>query len=632
MKRLIWVLVPIVCSAIAYAGTCGNGYAYSQQYRLNHSVIPNSDQTNFPVTMCFNGANCATTSPLTALKTVANGGQIQNTSGSPVIPDDLQLCTAASAGDPLKYEVDPGSYDAATGKLILYVQFPTASHTTDVDFWIFANNSSVTTSQEDLTLWTDANYAAVYHFPSSGSFSANDSTTNANNGSVQGTVTATTGVVGGGGSGWSTSNYVQVPFSSSYHPTGAITMEGCFTASSIPSGWLVSIPFSTSGWSVPFTNGLATDPSGVYVLRLADSGGGQHLLISGGTTPANTYSCIAGTYDGSTMRLYKNGVADANTTSASFTIGYNASARMAVGMRSQYSTGEPMTGATEDEVRISTVARSADWMAAQGANFSDPRSFIYQVKTCSGCGTVTVVQSTTGTCSGGSGALTSCTVSPAWTVTAGNTLIYSVCVIKNVASVPTISSVTDTLSNTFTAELTTGFNKSASDSQTCALYRAQNITGGTDTSFTATISSGGSNSIWTVIALEVSGLQNVARDAAGGNAGPYPVSSGYVPTTNAGDWVVSYGWILADAAFPLNVGSSSVPSCLNAVGTLHTVSATNGSDSATMGMSYCSVSATAPNHSEWNRAFVSTPDNHNGIAAFIMTPGSATRHIPSQQY
>jgi hypothetical protein len=360
-------------------------------------------------------------------------------------------------------------------------------------------------------------------------------------------------------------------------------------------------------------------------MRLADNGGGQHLLISGGTTPANTYNCIAGTYDGSTMRLYRNGVADGNTTSASFTIGYNASARMAVGMRSQYSTGEPMTGATEDEVRISTVARSPDWMAAQGANFSDPRSFTYQVNTCSGCGTVTVAHSTTGSCSGAGGALTTCTISPAWTVTAGNTLIYSMCVIKNVASVPTISSVTDTLSNTFTAELTTGFNKSASDSQTCALYRAQNITGGTDTSFTATISSGGSTSIWTVIALEVSGLQNTAKDASGGNAGPYRVSSGYVPTTYAGDWIVSYAWLLVDGAFPLNVDSSTVPSCLNAAGTLHTVTATDGTSSATMGMSYCSTTATDANHSEWTRAFASTPDNHNGLVGFKMTPSVAVQ-------
>jgi hypothetical protein len=631
MRKLLAIFA-VVLALPAWAGTCGNGYLYSQHYRLNHNLIPNTDQTNFPVTMCFNAANCATTSPLPALKTVANSGQIQNTSGSPVIPDDLQLCTAASAGDPLKYEVDPGSYDAATGKLILYVEFPTASHTTDVDFWVFANNSSVTTSQQNLSLWTDANYAAVYHFPNGATFDAKDSTTNANDGSVQGTVTATTGIVGGGGSGWSTSNYVQVPFSSSYHPTSAITIEGCFTASSIPSGWLMSIPFSTSGWSVPFTNGLATDTSGVYVLRLADNGGGQHVLISSATTPPNTRNCIAGTYDGSTMRLYRNGTADVNTTSSTFTIGYNASARMALGMRSQYSTGDPMTGATDDELRISTVARSADWMAATGANFTDPRSFIYQVNTCSGCGTVAIAHSTTGSCSGAGGALTTCTISPAWTVTAGNTLIYSMCVIKNVATVPTISSVTDTLSNTFTAELTTGFNKSASDSQTCALYRAQNITGGTDTSFTATISSGGSTSIWTVIALEVSGLQNTSQDASGGNAGLYRVSSGYVPTTNAGDWIVSYAWVLQDGAFPLNVDSSTAPSCLNAAGTLHTVSATNGSDSAEMGLSYCSASATAPNHSEWTRAFASTPDNHNGLVALPMTPGTAGHRIPAQAY
>jgi hypothetical protein len=44
-----------------------------------------------------------------------------------------------------------------------------------------------------------------------------------------------------------------------------------------------------------------------------------------------------------------------------------------------------------------------------------------------------------------------------------------------------------------------------------------------------------------------------------------------------------------------------------------------------MGMSYCSASATDANHSEWTRAFASTPDNHNGLVAFKMTPSVAVQ-------
>jgi hypothetical protein len=631
MRRLLAILL-VLCSSAALAGTCGNGYSYSQHYKLNHALIPNTDQTDFPVPMCFNGANCQTTSPLPALKTVANGGQIQNTTGSPATPADLQVCDAASAGNALSYEIEPGSYDAATGKLIIFTKFPTASSSSDVDFWVFANNSSVTTSQEDVAGTWSNNFAVVCHY-------SDGTTLNTSCSIIGGAVTnhgatATSGQIDGAANFNGSSQWIGVASNSAYKPTTAITVEAWGLVTSCPTVAVIGgVGYRNSGsWSEPFWAWGFRQFQCIPLATIAVSGSRKDSGFSGTAVATNTLFYQAMTYDGTNLKTWLNGAAG-NSVSQSGTIDYNSGSSdgMSIGTDSVSSQGEYWPGKI-DEYRVSTVARSDDWKKATYNVGHDPRSAIYQVNTCSGCGTVTVVHSTTGSCSGAGGALTSCTISPAWTVTAGNTLIYSMCVIKDVGSVPTISSVTDTLSNTFTAELTTGFNKSAGDSQTCALYRSRNITGGTDTSFTATISSGGSTSIWTVIALEVSGLQNTAKDASGGNAGPYRVSSGYVPTTYAGDWIVSYAWLLVDGAFPLNVDSSTVPSCLNAAGTLHTVTATDGTSSATMGMSYCSTTATDANHSEWTRAFASTPDNHNGLVGFAMTPVSTGHHIPSQQY
>jgi hypothetical protein len=630
MRRLITILLAFL-PTLGWAGTCGNGYSYSQHYKLNHFLIP-SDLTDFPVTLCFNGANCQTTSTLPQLKTVANGGQIQNTSGSPVIPDDLKFCTAASGGDALSYEVHPGSYDSSTGKLIVAIKFPTASSSSDTDYWIFANNASETTSQQDVAGTWSNNYAVVCHEPDGTTL---DTSCSVIGGSVTNHgATATTGKIDGAANFNGSSQWIGVSSNSAYKPTTAITVEAWAVVNSCPTvAVLGGVGYRNSGsWSEPFWAWGFRQFQCIPLATIAVGGSRKDSGFSGTAVTTGTYFYQAMTYDGTNLKTWLNGAAG-NSVSQSGSIDYNSGSSdgMAIGTDSVSSQGEYWPGKI-DEYRVSTVARSDDWKKATYNNESDPRSFTYKVDSCSSCGTVTVVHSTTGSCSGGSGALTSCTISPSWTVTTGNTLIYSVCVIKDVASVPTISSVTDTLSNTFAAELTTGYNRSSGDSQTCALYRAQNVTGGTDTSLTATISSGGSTSTWTVIALEVSGLQNTAQDASGGNGGQYQVSSGYVPTTNAGDWVVSYGWILADAGFPLNVGSSSVPSCLNSVGTLHTVTGTDGSASATMGMSYCSVSATDANHSEWTRAFVSTPDNHNGLVAFPMTPGSGSHRIASQQY
>jgi hypothetical protein len=78
-------------------------------------------------------------------------------------PADLVFCDAASAGNTLKYEV--ATYDASSGLTEIYVLVSSLSHTTDTNIYMFYGNASVSTTQQDLSLWTDAGYQEVCHFP-----------------------------------------------------------------------------------------------------------------------------------------------------------------------------------------------------------------------------------------------------------------------------------------------------------------------------------------------------------------------------------------------------------------------------------------------------------------------------------
>jgi hypothetical protein len=95
-------------------------------------------------------------------------------------------------------------------------------------------------------------------------------------------------------------------------------------------------------------------------------------------TPTDEWVHVVGVYDGSNMMIYINGAKDSNTQSKTsaieatlkdFWIGHGDNE---VGQSYSY----PWTGYI-DEVRVSTYARSLDWIATQFNNQNDTASFLY---------------------------------------------------------------------------------------------------------------------------------------------------------------------------------------------------------------------------------------------------------------
>jgi RHS repeat-associated protein len=83
---------------------------------------------------------------------------------------------------------------------------------------------------------------------------------------------------------------------------------------------------------------------------------------------------VVGTYDGSNTIVYANG-SPAATIAQTGPIDYGTSQDLDIGTLSPYTApSEPLNGLI-DEARISTVARSADWIATEYANESSPSTF-----------------------------------------------------------------------------------------------------------------------------------------------------------------------------------------------------------------------------------------------------------------
>src|SRR5580693_6332597 len=195
------ILFAILASPILYFGlaliplraqTWSNGYTYRRAIIVSHAKVSNTDQADFPVLVSGTYSYLATT---------GNGGNVTSSSGYDII------FTSDSAGaDVLPFEQE--SYSPTTGAVVYWVQIPTLSHTTDTTFYMFYGNSSVTTDQSNKNGTWDSNYKGVWHLANGTTLSASDSTSNANNGTVQGTVTAVTGQVDGAGSFDGSSGYI----------------------------------------------------------------------------------------------------------------------------------------------------------------------------------------------------------------------------------------------------------------------------------------------------------------------------------------------------------------------------------------------------------------------------------------
>jgi hypothetical protein len=115
------------------AGASTNGYTYNRAVTINHTKVPNTDQTDFPVLV---------SGTYSYLATVGYGGNVTNSNGYDII------FTSDPAGTSvLPFEQE--SYNPMTGAINYWIQVPTLSHSTDTVIYMFYGNSAITTDQSN---------------------------------------------------------------------------------------------------------------------------------------------------------------------------------------------------------------------------------------------------------------------------------------------------------------------------------------------------------------------------------------------------------------------------------------------------------------------------------------------------
>jgi hypothetical protein len=361
-------------SAAPSSSSWSNGYTNMRTITINSTQVPNTNQTNFPVLISLPANTYAD------LKTVANGGSVTNANGY-----DILFTSDAAGTQPLAYERE--SYSGTTGAMIDWVNVPTVSHTANTVIYLFYGNSLVTTDQSNATGTWDSNYIGVWHLPNGTTLSAHDSTSNGDNGTING-ATATTGQIDGGASFNGSGN--DITFSGGAIGATSVTVSAWmytkgFTQATFGSGSDGAVVFGTRDADANVSPTLVISPVGgsQHAIFTCDSSG-LAVGAEGATTISTgqwyyfvgTFSSTgSGTYGG-TWNVYVNGVQD-NSSTNNFDLAGSCSGTFS-GATWFAATNGQWNGTSDvnlDELRVSKSVRSADWIATEYNNQSSPSTF-----------------------------------------------------------------------------------------------------------------------------------------------------------------------------------------------------------------------------------------------------------------
>ena len=272
---------------------------------------------------------------------------------------DLRF-TPADGRSLLNYEIEEWN---SNGHSYVWVQMPElVSNTTLHAFWGNPSVGAYTSTTNGAT-WDDT-FRAVWHLDQVGvSSDVSDATTNDCDGANQGSVNIDGFISKGQDFERGTTDYIDLPTtpSSQFLPTpgSPITLSGWVKAESIAAtdmdNRLISIDnFPGAGSALSLA--LSRDDN---VELYHDGPTGDDNLVSVGTVAVGQWHYTVATYDGISFRLYIDGAFDSSEGSGL----NNAGSAYTVKLGTYNGTGDCFDGII-DELRVSAVARSADWIRA----------------------------------------------------------------------------------------------------------------------------------------------------------------------------------------------------------------------------------------------------------------------------
>jgi hypothetical protein len=266
----------------------------------------------------------------------------------------------------LKHEIEKWS---ETGTSEVWVNVPQIDTASNTDFiWMYYNNTAASDGQDAANTW-NTGHKGIWHMkedPSTVHCTVNkevcDSTSNANNADSSGTMTSTDqvpAVINGGLDLDGVNDSLVAPDSTSLDMSTELTISAWVRRSADPSGYETIVMKEAGGVDANYA--LQLNSSNLLDFNFVISGSVYVEDVGTTALATNTWYRVSATYNNAAnqVKIYINGVLDATVTDNN-NITPNAAA-LSIGINNG---NEPFPGLV-DEVQISNVARSGEWIEAE---------------------------------------------------------------------------------------------------------------------------------------------------------------------------------------------------------------------------------------------------------------------------
>ena len=324
-------------------------WAYRKQITIDHTKI-NGDLSGFPVLININSDT-----------DLADDTKCQN--------DGDDIVFTNETGVKLNHEIE--LFDGTTGELICWVNADISSSNDTILFLYYGNPGA--DNQENVNNVWDSNYMMVHHLQESSGIHC-DSTNNFNNGTPEGSLNQdATGIIDGADDfDWDDDDdYINCGNNSILNPgTGDYTIE------------LWAKRLSTGEWHFMVCKRDGSNGCGLWMedtenwIRFYALPAGNTIDLQGGVITDNNWHHIAVTLDrdGNGV-VYLDGSPAVTQDISTKTGAITSSQLFAIGRSVHSSTSWGTYNGTLDEVRISNIPRSSDWISTSYNNQFSPDTF-----------------------------------------------------------------------------------------------------------------------------------------------------------------------------------------------------------------------------------------------------------------
>lgn len=344
MKRLIPLLFLATTASASFSG-----YTYQRTITISHTQVSTFTATysNIPVLVSTNDV---------AVSTNVVGGHLSNSNDFDLIFSTMNDCSFL-----LNWDTETVN-NTGISTMTVWVNIPSISSTTDTIFYMCYGNAATTTYLGHSTATWDSNFKGVYHLPNGATLGLLDSTSNGNTMTNSG-ITATSGQIDGAGNSSGGTNNLSNS-GTTVAAASNITMEAWVNPTA--SGIFQTMVGKQNGGTRDFD--MYLDPS-VAQIDMDLNGNFSFISISPSWT-IGAWNKVVATADGTTWKIFLNGKLAGSTASATLT-GSTAGASFEVFTDQQTNT---FTG-SEDEIRVSNVARSSGTIQTEYNNEKSPSTF-----------------------------------------------------------------------------------------------------------------------------------------------------------------------------------------------------------------------------------------------------------------